>query len=118
MYILVWPFFVWGILILLSYAIGIASLKGLNDDLINVKLVERSLGQASRVTFYANELALGASNNSASVAALQSTLMAEAGWLHTVYSTSLYGGPTLNDSLADGSVDVDAGSLFDSQVGV
>ena len=53
-YHLTWPFLVWGSLILLSYAISLSALSGLSGDLINIKLFQRSHGQASRVTFYAN----------------------------------------------------------------
>ena len=44
--------------------------------------------------------------------------MTEAGWLDTVYSTALYGGPTLSDSFVDGSADDNGGSLFSSKVGL
>lgn len=53
-----WPFLVWGSLILLSYAVSLSSLSGLSADLVNVKLFQRSLGQASRVVFFANGVRL------------------------------------------------------------
>lgn len=39
----------------------------------------------------------------------------EASWLDTVYSTMLYGGPSLEDGAADGAHDTNTGSLFARQ---
>lgn len=45
---------------------------------------------------------------------MQPRLAAEAAILDRVYSTHLYGGPTLNDSLAVGKEDASQGALFRS----
>lgn len=49
---------------------------------------------------------------------MQQTLRQEAAWLDVVYSTTLYGGPTLDDgeAAADGAHDANTGSLFAKQL--
>ena len=48
----------WGAIIVGAYAITVASFTNVSDELVNLKMLSRSLDQASRVVFYANELAL------------------------------------------------------------
>ncbi|GAX73194.1 hypothetical protein CEUSTIGMA_g647.t1 [Chlamydomonas eustigma] len=116
-YPLVWPFLVCGLLILVSYIISITTLNNLTENLINIKLLQRSHAQAYRVAYYSSQLVLqDPSTQNASRTSVLSTLTTESSWLQVVYNTSLYGGPTLNDSLPDGSNDWDSGSLFASQV--
>ena len=47
---------------------------------------------------------------------VRDALAEESDWLDTVYSTALYGGPTLSDSVADGAEDGASGSLFTKKV--
>ncbi len=57
-YPLIWPFAVSSFLILIMYIVIFVSMSDLQRSLVNLKLLLRSQGQASRVVYYANELAL------------------------------------------------------------
>ncbi len=55
---LVWPFFVWGAVIVVIYLVSFLQFAGVEESLIDLKMFERSLDQASRTMHYVNELAL------------------------------------------------------------
>lgn len=59
MYRLVWPFMLWGMLVMIVYGTTYASMDNINKGVIAVKLGQRSLGQASRVAYYVGEVVLG-----------------------------------------------------------
>lgn len=112
-YKLLWPFVAWIALVMMAYIIGIFVFQKFPADLNNIKMMQRTIAQTSRVTFYASRLALGGPTDSnATKAALQLQLASETAWLDVVYRTALYGGGTLNDSYVDGSHDDGDGSLF------
>ncbi|KAG2487286.1 hypothetical protein HYH03_014127 [Edaphochlamys debaryana] len=111
---LAWPFFAWGVLIVIIYLVSYLQFASVETSLVNLKMFQRSTAQASRCMYYANELAL--EQNTTVQAVLQAAVMEEAGWLDTVYSTTLYGGRTLEDSAVDGAHDTNKGSLFAKQM--
>ncbi|KXZ48338.1 hypothetical protein GPECTOR_28g744 [Gonium pectorale] len=110
---LAWPFFAWGALIVIIYLVSYLQFAGVEESLVNLKMFERSTAQASRVMYYANELAL--ETDPAVQAALQPVVREESSWLDVVYRTTLYGGETLSDGGIDGAHDVNTGSLFAKQ---
>ncbi|GIL79405.1 hypothetical protein Vretimale_18290 [Volvox reticuliferus] len=107
---LAWPFFAWGIIIVVIYLVSYLQFAGVEESLVNLKMFERSTAQASRTMYYINELAL--EPNTTRQALLQPVVASEASWLDTVYSTTLYGGRTLVDSEKAGAHDNNMGSLF------
>eukprot|EP00198_Chlamydomonas_reinhardtii_P011170 XP_001700507.1 predicted protein [Chlamydomonas reinhardtii] len=113
---LAWPFFAWGLLIMAIYLVSFLQFAGVEERLVDLKMFERSNAQASRAMYYATDLALEPDN--ATQTSLQQTLRQEAAWLDVVYSTTLYGGPTLDDgeAAADGAHDANTGSLFAKQL--
>ncbi|KAG2422329.1 hypothetical protein HXX76_016114 [Chlamydomonas incerta] len=113
---LAWPFFAWGLLIMAIYLVSFLQFAGVEERLVDLKMFERSNAQASRAMYYATDLALEPDN--ATQTSLQRTLRQEAAWLDVVYSTTLYGGPTLDDgeAAADGAHDANTGSLFAKQL--
>lgn len=112
-YKLLWPFVAWIALVMMAYIISIFAFQKFPADLNNIKMMQRTIAQTSRVTFYASRLALGGPTDSnATKTAMQLHLASETTWLDVVYRTALYGGGTLNDSYVDGSHDNGDGSLF------
>lgn len=107
---LAWPFVAWGALVTVLYGISYARLVAVGHDLVAEKLGLRTVGQISRVAFYAGEAAL--TEPAAARAAAQLRLADEAALLRDVYTAQLYGGPTLPDSVADGARDAFHGALF------
>eukprot|EP00879_Flechtneria_rotunda_P020749 GHRR01021839.1.p1 GENE.GHRR01021839.1~~GHRR01021839.1.p1 ORF type:complete len:765 (+),score=247.75 GHRR01021839.1:296-2296(+) len=109
-YQLAWPFVVWGILVMVLYGVSYQKLGEINNRIVAIKLSQRSLVQASRVTYYATRVAL--EPDASTRAALQPMLLSESDHLEEIYFAALYGGPTLADSIAHGSHDDSDGSLF------
>lgn len=106
-----WPFIAWGLLILASYIICLYLAVNVSEDLVSLKLQSRSMGQASRVLFYSNEVAL--MNSSDPLMPLyQAQLSSSSNELELVHRVALYGGPTLNASAAHGAKDDSSGGIF------
>lgn len=83
------------------------------SDLINLKLQSRSMGQASRVLFYTNEVAL-MNTSDPLLPQRRSVLALSANDMQTIHRVALYGGPTLNDSASNGAKDESTGGIFAS----
>ena len=110
-YRLSWPFIAWGLLILASYIICLYVTNNVSEDLVSLKMQSRSMGQASRALFYSNEVAL--MNASDPLLSYYQSQLAEASDdLETIHRIALYGGPTLNDSAANGAKDDSSGGIF------
>ncbi len=57
---LAWPFFAWGAVIVVIYLVSYLQFASVEESLVNLKMFERSTGQAARTMYYMNELALEA----------------------------------------------------------
>ena len=110
-YRLSWPFIAWGLLILASYIICLYLTNSVTADLVNLKLQSRSMGQASRVLFYSNEVSLMNASDPL-LPQRQAALAKSASDLQTIHRVALFGGPTLNDSAANGAKDDSSGGIF------
>lgn len=57
-YQLAWPFLLWGILVIVLYGVSYKQLGDMNDGIIAIKMSQRSLAEASRLTYYGSRIAL------------------------------------------------------------
>lgn len=57
-YQLTWPFVLWGILVMILYGVSYQKLGDVKDGIIAIKMGQRSLAEASRLTYYGARIAL------------------------------------------------------------
>jgi hypothetical protein len=112
-YRLAWPFNLWGLVILASYIICLYLANNVAQDLVSLKMQSRSMGQTSRVLFYSNEVALMNASDPL-MPQYQDQLAQSSDDLEIIHRVALYGGPTLNDSAANGAKDDSSGGIFAS----
>lgn len=52
------PFVLWGILVVILYAVSYAQFNGVSDHMVVIKLMQRSLAQSTRLTYFATRASL------------------------------------------------------------
>lgn len=57
-YELSWPFVAWGIVVAVLYGISYQQFGDVNEHVLNVKMMQRTLAQAGRVTYFATRMVL------------------------------------------------------------